>query len=498
MGTPLAPSPSTGALRLPGAPVGPRDRVATALDRRGRYPQAALIVALSGLFATTFPVTVLTLALPTIADDFGTSEATLAWVLTLPILGSAVALPVLGKLGDLHGHRRVFLAGFVVAAVTCALSATATSAGALIAWRTVSQVAGSSTMPSSLALINAVHHGEGRARAMGWWSMVGAGAPVIGLLAGAPVIDAIGWPMLFVLQAALMVVPVLASWLVLRETPRRPVRFDLVGAATLALGVGPLLLAVDQAPDWGVTSPAVVICTVLAAVGLALFAASERRVEAPLVPLEFFRSRDITASLTVSFLGGAAYMGGFFLASLLVVRQFDYSLTSAVPILAIRPALFASTSPLGGRLAGRRGNRLAAVAGCVALAGGLGFVALGAQLDSLLVVVACGFLLQGVGFGLMRPAITTALANAVEEHDLGVAGAAERLTGQLGVAFGITLLATTYAGDVDRFAPAFALGAVFAAAGAAAALAMRRPWSHGHDRDDRDGAGAGTGAGRRP
>jgi MFS family permease len=479
MGTPPAPTPPR-APALPEGGSGPRARLAGVLDRRGRYPQAALIVALSGLFATTFPITVLTLALPTMARDFGTSEATLAWVVTLPILCSALALPVLGKLGDLYGHRRVFLAGFVVAAVTCALSATATSAAALIAWRTISQVAGSSTMPSSLALINAVHHGEERARAMGWWSMVGAGAPVIGLLVGAPVIEAVGWQMLFVLQAGLMVVPVAASWLVLRETPRRPARFDVVGAATLALGMGPLLLAVDQAPEWGIGSPPVIACIVVAAGGLVLFAANERRVEAPLVPLDFFWSRDVTASLAVSFLGGAAYMGGFFLASLLVVEQFDYSLTSAVPILAIRPALFASTSPIGGRLAGRRGNRVGGVTGCLALTGGLSFVALGARVDSLLVVVAAGFLLQGIGFGLMRPAITTALADAVAEHDLGVAGAAERLTGQIGVAFGITLMATVYAGEVDRFAPAFAIGAAFALAGAVAALAMRRPWSGAH------------------
>jgi MFS family permease len=495
MGTPLAPS-SSRALGLPHGALGPRARVADVLDGRGRYPQATLIVALSGLFATTFPVTVLTLALPTMARDFGTSEATLAWVVTLPILCSALALPVLGKLGDLYGHRRVFLAGFVVAAVTCALSATAPSAVALIAWRTVSQVSGSSTMPSSLALINAVHHGEGRARAMGWWSMVGAGAPVIGLTIGAPVIDAVGWQMLFVVQAGLMVVPVAASWLVLRETPRRPARFDVLGAVTLALGVGPLLLAVDQAPTWGFASPAVIGCAAVAVAGIGLFAAGERRVEAPLVPIDFFRSRDTTASLAVSFLGGAAYMGGFFLASLLVVEQFGYSLTSAVPLLAIRPALFAAFSPIGGRLAGRRGNRVAAVAGSVSLAGGLAAIALGARLDSLLLVVAVGFFLQGIGFGLMRPAISTALADAVDEHDLGVAGAAERLTGQIGVAFGITLMATAYAGDVDRFSLGFALGTLFAVASAGAALTMRRPWRHRTAAADGTGPGGTTGADR--
>ena len=453
----------------PGLP----ERVASGLEDRGDYPRWALLVALAGMFATTFPVTVLTLAIPTIADDFGVDEAQLAWLITLPVLCSALALPVLGKLGDLYGHRRIFIAGFAVAAVTTLLTATATGPASLIAWRTLTQVAGASTMPSSLALINSVHHGEARARAMGWWSMIAAGAPVVGLTIGAPVIDAVGWQTLFLVQAALMVVPVVASWLILRETPRRSARFDIAGAALLALGIGPLLLAVNQAPDWGLTSAPTLGCVAVAVGGLAAFAWVEQRVAVPLVPLSFFRSRATTSSLLGSFLSSASYMGAFFLASLLMVKQFDYSLTSAVPILSIRPALYAVSSPLGGRLTGRAGSRTASLAGHLALAGGLAGLAIGAAASSLLVVITLGFLLQGIGFGLLRPAISTALADGVDDADLGVASAAERLAGQLGVAFGITILATIYGSDVDRFPPAFAVGAVFALAGALASLGLR-------------------------
>jgi MFS family permease len=209
--------------------------------------------------------------------------------------------------------------------------------------------------------------------------------------------------------------------------------------------------------------------------GLAAFVSIERRVREPLLPLEFFRSRDATSSLVGSFLTGASYMGGFFLASLLMVDEFGYSLTSAVPILSIRPALFALASPVGGWLAGRAGNRVAAVAGCLTLTFGLAGLAFGSAAASLGVVIGLGFLFQGVGYGLLRPAISTALANSVDEQDLGIAGAAERLTGQVGVAFGITVLATIYGDDIDRFAPAFAVGALFGLLAVLPALAMRRP-----------------------
>jgi MFS family permease len=102
-------------------------------------------------------------------------------------------------------------------------------------------------------------------------------------------------------------------------------------------------------------------------------------------------------------------------------------------------------------------------------------LALGSAADSLLVVVVGGFVLQGTGFGLLRPAVSTALADSVDEHDLGMAGATERLVNQLGVVFGITILASLYASEVDRFPLAFAVGAAFAVVAAAAAPGMARP-----------------------
>lgn len=429
-------------------------------------------MALTGLFATTFPITVLTLAIPTIAEDFGVEEAGLAWLITLPMVASALALPILGKLGDIHGHRRVFLGGFALAMVFTALSATAADMWSLIAWRTLSQVSGTSTMPSSLALINTVHRGKRRAKAMGWWAMISAGAPVIGLTIGAPAIDVLGWPTLFLLQASLMVVPVIASWVVLRETPKQRARFDLPGALALAVGVGPLLLVVSEVRTWGVASVPTAACTVLAVVGLVAFVRIERHSQAPLVPMWFLQARATSSTLLVALFSSASYMGGFFLASLLIVQQFDYSLTSAVPILSIRPVLFAVMSPVGGWVTGRLGSRVSTIAGCVSLGGGLVGIALGSAADSLLIVVAVGFILQGTGYGLLRPGTTTALADAVDERDLGMAGASERLIGQLGVVFGITSLASIYASDVDRFPLAFAVGAGFAVLAAVAALGM--------------------------
>jgi MFS family permease len=469
------------------APAGFADR----LEERGVYPRWVLWVALTGLFATTFPITVLTLAIPSMAEDFGVPETSLALLITLPTVCSALALPILGKLGDLHGHRKVFLLGFAVSMVTTALTATAASAVTLIAWRTVTQVIGGATQPSSLALINSSYPPEQRSKAMGWWAMTAAGAPVIGLVIGGPLVESIGWQMVFILQAACMVVPVAASWLVLRETPRRAARFDLPGAGALALGVAGVMIVMSDTGRIDIPTVVVVASVIISPLAFIAFVAIERRAEAPLLPLDFFRRRDFSASVVTSFLSSAAYMGAYFLATLMVVKLFGYSESAAVPILLVRPLAFAVSSPLGGWFTGRVGNRIATVVGCLVLAAGLGGIALGAAGESLLVVVAVGFVLQGVGYGLLRPPISTALANAVDQVDLGIAAASERLMGQIGFAFGVMLLTTVYADTATpgRFTAAFGVGAAIAVVAAVVALAMRpgRLAGLGDDRSVEDG-----------
>jgi MFS family permease len=450
-----------------------------------------LWVTLTGLFATTFPITVLTLAIPSMAEDFGVPETSLALLITLPTVCSALALPILGKLGDLHGHRKVFLLGFAISTVTTALTATAGSAVTLIAWRTVTQVIGGATQPSSLALINSSYSPERRSKAMGWWAMTAAGAPVLGLVMGGPLIESVGWQMLFLLQAGCMVVPVVASWLVLRETPRREARFDLPGAAALALGVAGVMIVMSDTGKIDIPTPLVLASIVVSPAAFIAFVAIERRAAAPLLPLEFFRRRDFSASVVASFLSSAAYMGAYFLATLMVVKLFGYSESAAVPILLVRPLAFAVSSPLGGWFTSRVGTRLSTVVGCLVLAGGLGGLALGAAGESLVVVVVVGFVLQGVGYGLLRPPISTALANSVEQGDLGIAAASERLMGSIGFAFGVMLLTTVYADTATpgRFAAGFAVGAAIAVLAALVAVAMQPGRLAGLDaRGSEDGA----------
>lgn len=462
---------------MPGAPTSAstrRNLVQARLERSGRYPRWVLLTGLAGMFATTFPVTLLAVSLSTIAEDFAVSETLISWVVSAPLLGSAVALPILGKLGDLYGHRRVFLLGFTVSTVVTAATTFAWDPYSLIALRGLAVVVGAATIPSSMALINSVHAPQVRAKAMGWWSLVAAGSPAIGLVIGGPMIDAVGWRPMFTIQAALSVVPVVAAALVLRETPRRrDVGFDVPGALTLALGTAGLMFALNQGPERGLDG-LVLTAVALGVAGLAAFAWVESRVAFPLMPLSFFRRRNFTAALLATFFSGAAYMGGFILAPLLLQSIFAYSVSVTSLVMLVRPAAFSASSPVGGSLGTRLGERPVAVIGSACIAAAMVGLGVGAQAGAVGLVVGA-LVVQGIGNGLAQPTITATVSNSVVEGDLGVAAAAQRMTFQVGQAMGITTMTAVYGGteQASDFLTAYLVGAGLGLASMAFAALMR-------------------------
>jgi len=422
-----------------------------------------LLGALAGTFATAFPVTILTIALRPMAIEFGVRETTMTWVISAPLLLSAVAFPLLGKLGDLYGHRRVFLVGFGAATVAAVATAAAWDAASLIALRTVAAVVGAATQPTSMALLFTAYPPRDRVWAMGWWAMTGAAAPALGLIAGGPLVDLFGWRVVFLMQAGFSIVALALAALVLVETPRRRARFDLAGAATLGCGVGGLMLALGRLRDVAVTSPWIWGSLLAGGVGLFAFVRAERRAAAPLLPLEFFARANFTAPIVANALNGAAYMGAFVVAPLVFLGIFGYSITQTAAIMLIRTMTLTVASPLGGRLGTRIGERGAALIGGAVMTLSLLVIAAGAYLASL-AGMALGLILQGLGHGLALPSLTAAVAAAVAEADLGVAAATNRLTNQLGVAFGITTLSMVYGGvgTPVAFARSFLVGALFA------------------------------------
>lgn len=451
------------------------DRVASS----PRYPWVVLTVALFGLFSVGFTITILSVSIPRIANDLNSDVSTVTWVVTGPLLAFAVVGPAMGKLGDLYGHRRVYGYSMTCVSIFAALTALAWSAGALIAFRTLGAATGAAVGPASLAIINRLFPRERRVQAMGYWSMVGAGGPVIGVVAGGPIVETFGWRWIFVGQVPLTLAGLLLAMLVLPETERREkATFDYAGAAILAIGATSLLVAINRGPSWGWSNPVIVAGFVLAPVALALFFVVERRIAQPLLPLAYLRERNFTFPVATQGFLNFAYMGGFVITPLFLESVFDYPETRVGALMIARPLAFAITGPLAGYIAIRIGERTSALVGASFVVASMVALAAVAPGSSDLIIIG-SLALSGIGLGCSSPALAASIANAVHERDLGVAGAFQQMTTQLGVVVGIQVMQTVSVvregavGAVGAYGEAYLVGGAVAFLGLIAAGFVR-------------------------
>jgi len=466
-----------------------------------RYSWWMLWSLLAGLFALNFTFTVFIVALPKVAGEFHTSVTVLTWTMVGPLLAYGLAAPVLGKTGDVFGHRRLYLVGLAGAMVSAILTALAANVGMLLFARALDGVQGAATGTASGALINMAFAPGERVKAMGWWSLVGAGGPVIGISLGSPVIAALGWRALFWFQLALLGVALVVVYLLVPrargfddEAPaeRRRARdefrrMDWVGSWSLSLSVTAVMLGLSVGPALGWTSPWTVTAFVTSAAMLGVFVHRIRTARFPFIPAHYFARRNFVMPMVLRACANFAYFGAFFLFPLLMEQGYGYSIPRVGAISIVRPIAFAIFSPIAGYVAMRVGERVSAVAGAAFLAASMGlFAVLGPSSGAWLVIVALA--LAGLGMGTAMPSTSSVMANEVRESEFGVMLAAQLLAMQVGEVAGIQVLETVRQALVHRrhlgaappgpsllatFHLPFEIGAVVAAVGLASAFFLR-------------------------
>jgi MFS family permease len=407
------------------------------------------------MVATTFPITVFSLALTQLEHEFGASLDAVTWVLTAPLLTFAIALPVLGRVSDIFGHRRVFLAGSVGAGLAAFLSAAAPTLPLLIVFRTLGQVSGAATTPASLALIAAVYPADRRLRIMGYWSLAAAGSPVVGLIVGGPLIDAFGWRSIFIVQGFLMVAACGYAWLVLpKGTAGRRTQIDVRGLSALAVTLGAGLAALELFPQAS-ARPWVITASVLCVAGCVTFFRVEKHASSPVLPLDLLRVRNFSAPIVAQAFGTFVYFSGFVLTPLLLELQFGMSAARASLILVLRTGFFCIGAQVPSRVRGLT-PRGSAMIGTAIMGLALPVFAASAWLSSLALVVA-GNVLAGYGNGMYSPPLTTSVINAVPEDRRATATGLLQMMGQVGAVAGITVSGAIVAAGhgPGRFSAAF-------------------------------------------
>lgn len=422
----------------------------------GRVPidrhWAVLVVVLSALFTVGFTITILVVSLSDIAKELHSSISVVSWSITGPMLAFGVVGPAFGKAGDLWGHKRVFVAGLTGAGIFAALTALAWNAPTMVLFRILSASSGAATGPATMAYINRLFAPDQRVRPLSYWSFVNAGAPVLGVVAGAPLVEAFGWRVIFLIQAPMCLVGVVIALWLLPDTERlHDVSFDVAGSLTLGIGASLMLAGVNQGPQWGWGNPVTLILIVTAIVSFSAFVRVEQRARNPLLPLVWLRTRNVAMPILSQSMANFAYMGGFLLAPQVLDEILKYDTSKISLVVITRPLTFAVVAPLASLLTIRFGERVMGMAGslCV-VASMLAFATVGPGTGLFLMLMALG--LSGAGIGMASPAMTSLVANAVDDRDLGVAGAMQQLMTQMGAVFGSVVM-TSVQQSVGRGEP---------------------------------------------
>lgn len=443
-----------------------RERMRTALVERAGVSRrkATMAVLLAGAFTVSFTITLLVVVLDTMARDLDSSVGVVSWSITAPMLVFAVVGPAFGTLGDLFGHKRVFVFGLLGAGLFAGLAALAPNAWMLIALRTLSAACGSATGPSAMAYTNRLFEPHERVRPLGVWSFVTAGAPVLGVVAGVPLVATVGWRIIFLVQAPLCVVGAAIAWWLLRDTERRPgVRFDAAGALTLGGGAALVLFGINRAGSWGFESPWVLGSLVGGVATLYLFVRVERRAEAPIVPPHWFRTRNVAFPVLSQSLANFGYMGAFMIVPQMLQDGAGLTLATVGWLIIARPLTFAVVAPLGARVTMRTGERFAGMFGSMTVFTSM-IVLSTVREATPLWLIAFGLALSGLGLGMASPAMSALLANAVDDGQLGAASAMQQLVTQMGALLGATVMisvheATIEQGILPSYANALVVGA---------------------------------------
>ncbi len=455
-----------------------------------RYQRLLLGVVMLAVMTFGSLMTIVTVSLDLIASDIGSSRATLTWMITGLMLAMAVATPIAGKLGDIRGHRRMFLLGLGGGLVTTLASAAAWNDVSLITFRVLFGLSGAMMMPSGMALMMHAYAADRRATAMGWYQFAMTGAPTLGLVVGGPLIDIVGWRAIFVGFAGVTLAALVLGHRVLRPTPRQGDQpLDYLGAITLAGAVLAGLLAVTSLSAQvrngslaeALTDPTVLGLAALCLAAAAGFVAVERRSRAPMLQLGYFRRRNFTLPMLSAAFVQFAYMGGFVVTPALLGTIYGLGLGTIALVLVPRPGVFSLASPVGGYLASRIGEKKPIVIGALFMVGSMVAFAVASVADvddgrtTGLVLIIVGLSLSGAAAGISQPSVAAMVAGSVDESDIGIANGMSQQLMFIGIVSGIQTM-NVLVGDsssAGRFASTFAVGLAVAGLGLVAAIGAK-------------------------
>ena len=399
------------------------------------------MVVASGMMLSVVNVSIVNIALPTMAEDLGVDVPSISWVVTGFLLTQATLLALAGRAGDLYGRRRVFVIGVIVLCTGSILCALAWNAPSLVAFRILQAVGACAMAPTAYSYAAELFGPRERGVALGVMGGVLGLAPVLALNVAGLLVGTLGWRSVFWFSPAIGVFVLIGAALVLVEL--RPADadrdFDVLGAVLAAVGLFSLLVAISRGEAWGWTSPRPAGFAALGVVALVLFVVHEARATSPMIDLRLLRRRAIASANIAALASSAALFGVLIVLPfyLTAVLGFD-AVELAIGITPIA-ASFMVVAPIAGRAIGRVGSDRLAAGGYVIAAAGALWMALAAGAQSYPLLLP-GIIAFGVGLATSTSPITMTAIHDVPSARLGVAAAFPNISRYTGGALGAALL----------------------------------------------------------
>ncbi|HHT9042472.1 TPA: DHA2 family efflux MFS transporter permease subunit, partial [Burkholderia cenocepacia] len=405
----------------------------------------ALIVLCLGVLMIVLDSTIVNVALPSISTDLHFTETALVWVVNAYLLTFGGCLLLGGRLGDLYGQRRMFLAGLVVFTLASLACGLAQSQAMLIAARAVQGLGGAVVSAVSLSLIMNLFTAPGeRARAMGVYGFVCAGGGSIGVLLGGLLTSSLSWHWIFLvnLPIGVAVYAMCVALLPRTHAPAGTARLDVAGAITVTASLMLAVYGIVGGNEAGWLSTQTVALIGAAVVLLALFIAIESRAAHPLMPLTLFAARNVALANTIAVLWAAAMFAWFFLSALYMQRVLGYGpLQVGLAFLPANLIMAAFSLGLSARIVMRFGIRGPIAAGLLIAACGLALFSRAPVDGGFVWHVLPGMTLLGIGAGVAFNPMLLAAMSDVDPADSGLASGIVNTAFMMGGALGLAVLA---------------------------------------------------------
>ena len=416
---------------------------ATAPSRPRGNPWVILLVISLGFFMTLLDLTIVNIAIPNMIAKLHASLDDVLWVINAYALVLAVLLITAGRLGDLLGQRTMFFAGvalFTVASAACGL---APSPGYLIAFRAIQGLGAAMLMPQTLAILTMVFPAERRGAAFGVWGAVAGVATIAGPTLGGLLVTAFDWRYIFFVNLPIGVVVLILTVVLIPDlrTGRRH-RFDLTGVTLASLALLGICYALveGQKYNWGTITSFISIPLLFGVgfvlLGAFLFLQARRQDNEPLLPFVLFKDRNFSLMNMISAFISIGMLGIFLPFTIYLQTVLGFSALKAGLTMAPASLISMFVAPVAGRMSDRIGGKFILMTGLLLFAGGMGSIALIAQVNSTWYAFLAPQIVAGIGIGCTFAPMTTEAMRNVNPIMAGAASGVFNTTRQVGTVIG--------------------------------------------------------------